>query len=281
MPPVPSSSPSRPVDLFLVGLGLKPAHLTAEAREAMSSCRSILYISYVPETEALLQHYCDSVVDLSGFYEAGLDRVTTYKRMAAAALEAAVSDPPVAFALYGHPLLLALPSMICLRVAPSLGLRVTALPAVSALDCIMADLGIDPVSSGVQMHEATDVLLYRRTILPESATILWQIGAMGTRLHAEGVVSLPGRLEELTSYLLRFFPADHPAYLVASSVTDSPAEVHRITLGDLPGSSKLVNVATTLYLPPAADSRTVNDALAARLTSQAYLDSVTATRDSD
>lgn len=271
-------SPPQPADLYIVGLGLKLAHLTSEARAALNACQQVLFLSYVPETGALLRDLCSSVSDISGFYEPGLDRVTTYKRMAAAALEAAVSNPPVALALYGHPLVLALPSMICLRVAPLLGLRVSVLPAVSALDCIMADLGVDPVSSGVQMHEATDVLLYRRTIVPESATILWQVGAMGTRLHADKVVSLPSRLAELTSYLLNFFDPGHPAFLVASSATDAPPEVHRIALADLPGNSELINVATTLYIPPAAGSLTADGAIADRLTSQDYLNSVTAPR---
>jgi len=275
---VPSWSPSRSAELFLVGLGLKSAHLTAEVREVLSSCRSVLYTSYVPGTEALLQACCPSVVNLSRFYEPGLDRVTTYKRMAAAALDAAVADPPVALALYGHPLLLSLPALICLRAAPHLDLRVSALPAISALDCLMADLRVDPVASGVQMHEATDVLLYRRRILPELATILWQVGVVGTRLHSEAVVSLPERVQALTDYLLDFFPPGHPGFLVSSSVTSAPSEIIAIRLADLPRYSRVLNVAMTLYLPPVAGPRTVDENLQKQLGSQYYLDSVTAPR---
>ncbi len=276
---MPSQIPPRSADLFLVGLGLKSAHLTVEVREILSSCRSVLYTSYVPGTESLLHACCPSVVDLSRFYEPGLDRVTTYKRMAAAALDAALTDPPVALALYGHPLLLSLPAMICLRAAPHLGLRVSALPAVSALDCLMADLGVDPVASGVQMHEATDVLLYRRKIMPELATILWQVGVVGTRLHTEAVVSLPTRVEALTDYLLDFFPADHPGFLVSSSVTSAPSEIIGIKLADLPSYSRALNVAMTLYLPPITGTRTVDENLQRQLRSQDYLNSVTAPRD--
>jgi uncharacterized protein YabN with tetrapyrrole methylase and pyrophosphatase domain len=255
-------------------MGLRVTHLTVEASNTLKTCRTVLYTSYVPETANLLRDHCSSVVDLSALYEPGLDRLTTYKRMAGAALDAALETPPVALVLYGHPLVLSLPSMICMRVGPMLGLRVSALPAVSALDTLMADLGVDPVTSGVQMHEATDLLLYRRPIVPGIATVLWQVGTLGTRLHTENVVNRPERLNDLTRYLLTFFPAEHPTFLVASSVTAEPPQIRQIPLAELPGNSPEIDVAMTLYLPPLGPA-TVDDAVADHLSSQAYLDSVT------
>ncbi len=246
----------------------------------MSRCCRIVYTSYIPGTDELLRGYCDDVVDLSPLYAQNGDRVDTYKRMAAAALAAALEAPPAAFALYGHPMLLSLPSSICLRAAPQLGIRVRTLVAVSAFDCLMSDLGLDPVGMGVQMHEATDVLLYDRRLDPSIATVLWQVGVLGTRLHAGAASSTPERLQMLVDHLLRFYPGTHPATLVASSVVpDQPAEIHRTSVELLPEASSLISVATTMYLPPAPDQAVVNPELASRLTSREYLASITRPRD--
>ena len=63
-----------------------------------------------------------------------------------------------------------------------------------SLDALLADLRLDPVVHGIQMYEATDVLLRRRPLQSDVPAILWQIGPIETCLHSQAV-SLPGRLE--------------------------------------------------------------------------------------
>lgn len=264
-----------PPRLHLVGLGLRPGQLTDEARAVLSGARRVLFTSYVPGTGDLLRGLCADVQDLSPLYEPGGDRLDTYKAMAATALTAALEHGSAALALYGHPLVLALPSMICLRVGPRLGVDVRVVPGLSALDSLTADLGVDLVATGVQMHEATDVLLYRRVLDPAIATVLWQVGAMGSRLHAGAARSLPARLEDLVRHLAGYFPADHPAVLATSAVVpDGAAEIRTTTVARLADAAPAVTVATTLYLPPVPGAP-VDRAVADRLVSETYLASVT------
>ena len=83
------------------------------------------------------------------------------------------------------------------------------------------------------MHEATDVVLYRRTLLPELAAVLWQVGVFGTRLHGGRAISDPTRLAELRDHLLQFYEPAHPAILVVSSVSAEPSTITEVTIQEL------------------------------------------------
>ncbi|MEU4423864.1 SAM-dependent methyltransferase [Actinoplanes sp. NPDC024001] len=266
------------VDVYLAGLGLRPSHITPETSRALARCRRIHHISYVPGTDELLRQYCDDVVDLRSLYESGSDRLETYKAQATAVLDSAIEQGPVGLVVYGHPLILAMPSMFVLRLGSSLGLRVRTLPAVSALDCLLADLGIDPTVTGMQMHEATDLLLYQRPIVPGCATVLWQVGSLATRLHVTVGHSRPERLMPLRDYLLRFYPPDHEAVSVSTAVTeDEPPELLALRIGELPEHSARLHLGATLYIPPVKSAGPVDEALAAKLTSTDHLRSIVET----
>ena len=53
------------------------------------------------------------------------------------------------------------------------------LPAISAGDCLFADLGVDPSYPGSQSLEATDLLLRNCTILSDAHVIVLQVGCVG------------------------------------------------------------------------------------------------------
>ena len=50
---------------------------------------------------------------------------------------------------------------------------------ISAEDCLFADLGFDPASTGCLTFEATDFLIHNRRVDPTCLVILWQIGVVG------------------------------------------------------------------------------------------------------
>jgi len=174
--------------------------------------------------------------------------------MAAAVIDAALQSPPVSLAVYGNPLVLSVPSTILLRLGSEFGLTVKALPAVSSLDCLQADLGVDLVASGVQMHEATDLLLYRRKLLPELATVLWQVGALETRLYTGDSPSLPAQLVRLRDWICDYYPPDHEATAISSAVDASTeAELYWFRLHALPEMASRFHLGTTVYIPPVAN----------------------------
>lgn len=260
-------------DVIVVGLGMRLEHLTPETEVAARSSRRVFYVSHIPGIRAVLESWCPDVTDLAAeFYRERKDRFESYKRMAARVLEAALETTPVMLALYGHPLILSHPTTLTLRNAPRLGLRVKVLPAVSSMDCLFADLRIDPLASGIQMHEATELLLYRRPLLPDMAALVWQVGLLETRLQTVNKQSRPERLLRFRDHLLRFYPPQHVVYSVATSVEpSSPAEIHRFPIADIPEHGPLLHPGTSLYIPPASVGTIIDQELLRSLTSESHL----------
>jgi hypothetical protein len=181
----------------------------------------------------------------------------------------------VTFALHGHPLVAAQPPFLVLELANALDLRVTVLPGISAIDAIFADLRLDPVIDGVQMYEATDLLLRRRPLQPEVPAILWQIGPVETCLHSLAV-SRPGRFSRLIAHLRQYYPARHEVVAIYCSPHPIlPPAILRFPLEDMGDHARDIHTGFTLYVPPAA-SRPIQDYdLLAKLYSVEHLRSIT------
>jgi hypothetical protein len=195
--------------------------------------------------------------------------------MAARVVEAALDHPPVTFALHGHPLVAALPPFLVLELAAALDLRVTIMPGVSALDALLADLRLDPVVHGIQMYEATDVLLRRRPLQNDVPAILWQIGPIETCLHSQAV-SLPGRFARLIAHLRQFYPARHEVVAIHCSPHPIvPATILRFALEDMGGHAAEIHGGFTLYVPPAGARVVLDGELVGKLYSVEHLRSVT------
>ena len=214
---LPPAAPRTP-HIYIAGLGLKTVtQITREVQDACRGSAEILYVDTGIATRTFLETLCPRVTPLfDESYARDASRVSAYHHMAARVVEAALDHPPVTFALHGHPLVAALPPFLVLELAAALDLRVTILPGVSALDALLADLRLDPVVHGIQMYEATDVLLRRRPLQSDVPAILWQIGPMETCLHSQAV-SLPGRFARLMAHLRQFYPARHEVVAIHCS----------------------------------------------------------------
>jgi hypothetical protein len=122
------------------------------------------------------------------------------------------------------------------------------LPAVSAEDCLFADLGVDPGEVGCQSYEATDFLLRRRQVDPSAILLLWQVAVIGEHLYSS---ELPKeRLAVLVEYLRTWYDGDHPVTLYeASPYPFAQPLVDRLTLAGL--ADVQPRPLATLYVPPA------------------------------
>ena len=80
---------------------------------------------------------------------------------------------------YGHPGVFAGPSHEAIARVRAAGSPARMLPAVSALDCLCADLGIDPGRQGLLVYEATAFLDLRPTVDPRATLVLFQVGMLG------------------------------------------------------------------------------------------------------
>jgi len=249
-----------PFDIGIVGTGIVGAHqLTREAIEVISRSNHTFVVASGYGIVDYIRTLCPKVTDLSEFYEPGRSRLPTYHRMAAAVVAAAMEEPPVCFASYGHPWVYCLPTTLITKAGPLLGLHVEVFAGVSSLDTLLVDLGADIAFSGLQMYEATDLLLRRRPLQSDVACIVWQPTVSGDPTTPDRPYP-SAQFEPLRDHLLRFYPADHEVKLVTSK--NHPmlrSSVDAFPLGRLASVLEGAPGVGTLYIPPLVD-RAVEDA---------------------
>ncbi len=264
-------------DIWIAGLGIQTAaQLTREVEDAIRSSREVLYLDTGVATRSLLEALCPRVISLyDESYSEERPRVSAYEHMAARVVEAALDHPPVTFAIHGHPLVAAHPPFLVLDLAAALELSVTVLPGISAIDTILADLRIDPIVHGVQMYEATDLLLRRRPLQPDVPAVLWQIGSLESALHTQRV-SREERFTRFVAYLRQFYPAGHEVAAVYSAPHPLlRPHIVRFAIDDMGHYAHEFHAGFTLYVPPAG-ARPVQDLeLAELLYSAEHLRAIT------
>src|SRR5690606_38398570 len=111
-------------------------------------------------------------------------------------------------AFYGHPGVFACVPHRAIEQARYEGFDAVMEAAVSAEDCLYADLGIDPGTYGCQHYEASQFMAYRRVVDPSAFLVLWQVGVAGDPTLAR---TSTGRAQRqiLVDLLARDYPADH------------------------------------------------------------------------
>lgn len=271
-------------DIYIVGTGMVGTRqVTREAALAFESSTTVYLIHHHTETmRRYLEGFDVEVVDLTDLYEEGELRRNTYEAMAEAVLDAAeTSDEPITVALYGHPFVFVSPSRWIVEEAPERGLDVEKRPGISSMDCLYADLPLDPAANGLQMYEATDLLLYEYELEPRAPTMVWQIGVVETLRYATDD-SQPERFSRIRRYLQRFYPADHEVHLLQTATypfTDS--RQLSFPLADFEDVTDQVNAVQTLYVPRTDDKEVKNEALARRVRSSDHLETITGASEGD
>jgi uncharacterized protein YabN with tetrapyrrole methylase and pyrophosphatase domain len=251
-----------PFDIGIVGTGIVGAHqLTREAEEVIRRCRRTFVIESGYGIPDYLRTLCPEVVELGPLYEAGRDRLPTYRRMASEVVAAAVSEPPVCLASYGHPWVYCYPTTLITRAAPLLGLHVEVFPGVSSFDTLLVDLGIDIAANGVQMYEATDLLLRRRPLQNDVTCIIWQPTVVGDPTYRVAPYTAE-QFRPLQDYLLRFYSADHDAAIVTNRTYPlTRSVVQQVELAGLAAALEQAPRVGTLYIPPVAERPVVDHEL--------------------
>lgn len=236
--------------LVIVGTGFQvagqvPALAVAEIRRA----DRLFYVVSEALTRQWLHALNPSAESLDDAYAAGKPRRVTYDEMVARMLAPVRDGERVCTAFYGHPGVFVNPSHEAIRQAREEGFRARMIPAISAEDCLFADLELDPTAAGCQSFEATSFLIHRRPFDPHAGLILWQVGAIGVRTFEPGRLWGAAGLEVLVEVLLGTYPADHETTVYeASDMPIGAPRMDRVPLGALREVG--VTTTSTLYIPP-------------------------------
>jgi len=164
-------------------------------------------------------------------------------------------------ALYGHPGVFAYPAHEAIRRLRAEGFPCRMLPGISAEDCLFADLGIDPARTGCQSLEASDFVLFERTIDVTASLILWQVGVVGDNTYRTGGYRLDA-FPVLVSKLSSMFGGSHVATVYEAAMLPGLApKIKPLPIEDLTRDD--VTAGSTLYVPPSRP-KVVNRELARR-----------------
>jgi uncharacterized protein YabN with tetrapyrrole methylase and pyrophosphatase domain len=237
--------------LTVVGTGIQvAAHLTTEARLAVERAGEVFYAVTDPIAAGWIERTSPNARSLAPFYEPGKDRREIYTAISDEIVKRVRSGAEVCAVFYGHPGVFAWAGHDAIKRLHAEGFPARMLPGISALDCLVADLGLDPAPSGSQSYEATDFLVRRRVVDPCALLILWQIGFIGGwRFDPEPDTKVVPLLVER---LLESYPEGHEVMLYeASPYPMCEPIVERLPLVSLREAE--VPLVATLVVPPCGE----------------------------
>jgi uncharacterized protein YabN with tetrapyrrole methylase and pyrophosphatase domain len=250
--------------LVCVGIGMTlGSHLTPLCRSYIENADVVFAAASDGIIELWLSRMNRDVRSLQSLYQEGKPRSETYREMVDLMLAEVRAGKQVCGAFYGHPGVFASPPHRAIAIARREGFRAHMEPAISAEDCLYADLGIDPGMYGCQHYEASQLMLYHRRIDTCAYLILWQVGVAGDRLRTRYSTSSAHR-EVLVDVLARDYDLAHEIILyTAVTLPVYQPRIERIPLRALPDTS--IDMHATVVIPPAA-SLEPNDEIRRRLT---------------
>ncbi|HWT13198.1 MAG TPA: SAM-dependent methyltransferase [Allosphingosinicella sp.] len=252
--------------LVVIGSGIKAvSHFTLEAQAHIRQADIVLYAAADPVTDMWIEEQNPNSFDLYQYYADDKARVVTYVQMIERTMAEVRAGKYVCALFYGHPGVFVTPSHNAIAIARKEGYEAVMLPAVSAEDCLYADLGVDPSVPGLQIYEATDFLLRRRRIDTTANFVLWQVGCIGDLgFKFSGYEN--DKFGILIDYLEEIYGPDHPAINYVANMFTGEPQIDRHVIADYrdPEVKRKVSGISTFFIP-AKEAAKSDSAMQAKL----------------
>ena len=237
--------------LTIVGSGIKAvSHLTLEALNYIDNADIVYYVVADPETEMLIKKRNPNSIDLYEWYDDNKLREETYVQMAEIMLQSVRSGKNTVGVFYGNPAVFAAPTHRAINIARSEGYEAKMLPGISSIDCLFADVGVDPSVNGCQIFEASDLLLHNRQVNVDQQLIILQAGSVGDfGFNFNGFNN--DKLDVLLDFLIDKYGENHEViHYIANIFSFQQPLIERMPLSELKNSKKKLTGISTLYIPP-------------------------------
>ena len=235
--------------LTAVGSGIKSiAHLTLEAQAHIKAADQVLVCAADAVTDGYIRELNPHVEDLHVYYGEDRPRRETYRAMADRMIWHVQQGKEVVVVMYGHPGVFVNPTFVAIEEVSALGYPTQMLPGVSAEDCLIADLQVDPAAYGLQTYEATYFLTRRVTIDTCVPLVLWQVGLVAD--HGFSRAGFDGRhFDLLRDRLVQLYTAPHDVTIYEAA--QHPLATPRVLVkpvGEL--THEDVSAISTMFIPP-------------------------------
>jgi tetrapyrrole methylase family protein / MazG family protein len=236
--------------LVLVGSGIKLlSHVTHEALVHIENADIVCYLSNDDFLSEWVVSKAKKSESLAAFYYKHEKRIDSYNAISNHVVSLVERGLNVCFLIYGHPSVFSYPGLASVKMLKKRGGVARVLPAISAEDCLFADLLVDPGSIGCLSYEASDLVVYDRVLIPSSHLIIWQISTVGEYTHYKGS-QRSRNIKCLVDKLLKVYPRDHAVIVyVAARYPGFEPVINRVLLKNL--FEIEISRFSTLYVPPA------------------------------
>lgn len=236
--------------------------MTIEVKSLIATSSCILYLLNEPAIKNWITRSSKNAISLDSLYFSNSFRSEVYNQISKEIFNYLEKYDDVCFLTYGHPTFFCSILTELRKQTHIEPIDMHILPGISALDCLFADLAVDPSDVGMQSYEATEFLVYEQLYSPLTHLVLWQIAVIGEIGIIQNELNFNRQkkgLHLLVAKLLEHYPAKHDIYLyVASQYPHIPFELTKIKLTEL--MDVQIPRLATLYVPP-AKKKTINKAI--------------------
>jgi precorrin-2 methylase len=239
--------------LVIVGTGVTAvSHITLEAIGQIKAADTVFHHETNDVTAAYVRRLNPRVIDLHQYYGTDKLRKVTYIQIAEVMLREVRQGRHVVGVFPGHPGILVMAVRRALAIAEIQGYETHLLPAISSIDCLFADLRIDPGPYGVQILKAGLVLRKETVLATAGHLVLLQVDSVGDSTYSFGGFKHTHHVP-LIERLIKNYGAQHEAVDYAASIlpTAAPAITPRPLVEYLDRVPWGAMGPGTLYLPPA------------------------------
>jgi tetrapyrrole (corrin/porphyrin) methylase-like protein len=249
---VASESVRRSGTLVVAGTGIEAiGHVTFAGEGAIRSADVVLFLVSDTLTIEWIVRLNPAAESLYPLYASADNRPTAYRLIVDRIMREVRSGRRVCALFYGHPGTAVTPGHAAVGVARLEGYSARMLPSVSALDCMICDLGVDLIASGFQSYEGSHLVAHPDLLNPACPLVVWQVSAVSGNSFTSGCYSSEG-FTTLVELLLEIYGPEQSVVLYEAAVW-AVCEP-RIEIVQMQQLGTLVPThASTLYVPAKGD----------------------------
>src|SRR3990167_199943 len=232
--------------LIVTGSGIKSvAHITEETKKVIQCADKVLYLVHEDTLKEWILREAKEAESLEPIYFSSNKRVDAYHQITAYIINEYKKVACLCVVFYGHPTVFADSALQAVKQIKVDGGDAVILPAISSMDCLFSDLEMDPGDQGCFSIDATELLIYEKSIDTSTHVILWQCANLGTH-----DLNQTKKLHVLVDYLTLYYANEHPVCIYEAAIYPSQKpRVDWITISSV--ASAKINASSTLYIPPA------------------------------
>tara|TARA_Y100000588_G_C13933996_1_gene787048 strand:+ start:100 stop:840 length:741 start_codon:yes stop_codon:yes gene_type:complete len=235
--------------VILVGTGIKSiSHITKETELCIKRADIVLFLVNEPILKEWIEVNAKKSRSLEKAYFSETDRTKAYKKITQDIVASLDFHDHVCVVFYGHPTVFVASGLNALKEIEKKDIESIVMPAISAEDCLFADMKIDPSNGGCYSIDATEFLLKEKELDISSHLILWQIGMICRQGLPTNEVNKDG-LVKLQQKLRSFYPPDTEVYVYEAALYPGiRPSVKRSFIEQI--CPEQITTISTLYIPP-------------------------------